>query len=285
MMRRSLKDFYGVMGVDASAAPDVIKGAYRKLAQRFHPDRNPDDPEAEERFKAVQEAYSVLSDPRKRRAYDRLRSGERITTPGGRNYYRRSDGSYARESAKPQESGDLLGDVLSGIGDFVSRLFGGAPQTSHSVTISFEQALKGGRLGIPISDGSRVRIRVPAGVRDGFKIRLKGNGAATFVTFRVADHPQFSREGDDLTMTLKLNALEAILGVTRMLKDPYGELFTVEAPPGTQHGHKLRVVKRGVRSKRGTGDLLVFVEIAIPKNLTPSQRDALRAAAQNSGLL
>ncbi len=149
-----LKNYYSVLGVGEDATAEAIKKAYRKLAQRYHPDRYPDKPNAEERFKEVQEAYSVLSDAKKRKEYDRMRNNPfgpfgGFTAPNGDRFYQRPDGTYVRFSTggggDSPDIGDLFGDAIGGIGDFFSRIFGGEgggpPRTKATVRLSFEQAL------------------------------------------------------------------------------------------------------------------------------------------------
>jgi DnaJ-class molecular chaperone len=205
-----VKDYYKILGVSEDASADEIKKAYRKLAQKYHPDRNPDDAEAEERFKEVQEANDVLSDPEKRRQYDQMRKnpfgafgeGGGFRPGGGSRYYEAPDGTYVRFDS----GGDMGGEGFGGIGDIFSRFFGGggdpfggAQQTRDPfgrgqqqrgpgrrtaggrdvetrVHLSFQQALRGGKTEVTLPDGERVRLSIPKGVRPGFKIRLRGRG-------------------------------------------------------------------------------------------------------------
>ena len=301
-----LKNYYSVLGVGEDATAEAIKKAYRKLAQRYHPDRYPDKPNAEERFKEVQEAYSVLSDAKKRKEYDRMRNNPfgpfgGFTAPNGDRFYQRPDGTYVRFSTggggDSPDIGDLFGDAIGGIGDFFSRIFGGEgggpPRTKATVRLSFEQALKGGRKQIRLPDGAKVRLTIPKGVRDGFKVRLKERGQPgpdgrrgdVYVTFKVEEHPRFRRDGDDLYVTETINAVEAMLGATRSLVNPYGKRIKVPIHAGTQPGAKLRLKGQGVQTKDHTGDLFVEIAVSIPENLTPSQREALRAAAEKAGLV
>ena len=297
-----LKNYYSVLGVGEDANAETIKKAYRKLAHQYHPDRNPDNPEAEVRFKDVQEAYDVLSDAKKRKNYDRMRKNPfgpfgGFTASNGDNFYQRPDGTYVRVSSdggEPIDLGDLFGDALGGIGDFFSRMFGGdPPKAETTVGLTFEQALRGGRKQITLPGGAKVRLTIPKGVRDGFRVRLKERGQPgpdgrrgdVYVTFKVAAHPRFRREGNDLHASVKINAVEAMLGAKRSLVNPYGKRIKVPIHAGTQPGAKLRLKGQGIETKDQAGDLIVEVEVTIPDTLTDAQREALRQAAEKAGLV
>ncbi len=250
-------DLYAVMEVNPSASAEEIKIAYRLLAQRHHPDRNPGDDEAEERFKQLQQAYSILSDPTRRKAYDRLRAANR-----------------------PDPAPVFVDDLFSSIGEFFEELFGGG---SNLVHISLERALRGGPVMIRGKDGSLTRIVLPRGVKNKFRIRASDDPAARVFTFKVLPHPVFTRKGSTLQMKLPLNGLEALLGVTRTIVDPYGDSITIDVPPNSIPGTRLRLKECGVQSDtRRTGDLLINLEI-LP--LKPSDREALHKAAQAAGLI
>jgi curved DNA-binding protein len=304
-----LKNYYDILGVSEGASADEIKKVYRKLARTYHPDRNPDKPDAEERFKEIQEAYSVLSDAQKRKQYDRMRKNpfgpfDGFTATNGDRFYQRPDGTFVRFSDdEPVDLGDLFGDAVGGIGDFFSRIFGGeapranqarrTPDTQTTLRLSFDHALRGGKTEVRLPDGQTVRLTIPKGVRDGFKIRLKGRGQPgpdgkrghVYVTFNVDPHPRFRRQDDDLYVTETINALEAVLGTTRHLTNPYGKRVKVPIPAGTQPGARLRLKGQGVQTDQHAGDLYVEVEVTIPKNLTEAQREALREAAKTAGLV
>ena len=314
-MAQTLKDYYEILGVPETATEEEIKKAYRKLAREWHPDRNPNKAEAEERFKEIQEAYSVLSDPEKRRQYDMLRKNPFGAFGGfgpgdGSRFYRTPEGTFIHF-----ETGGNLDDLLSGqlgfggLGDLFSRFFGGFGRTETRqdpfsrrqrprdvevrVRLPFEQALRGGRTDITLPDGQKVRINVPKGVRPGFKIRLKDGGPSiagvpqsnVYIIFDIEPHPRFRREGDDLYTTLTLNPLEAMLGTTRELVDAYGRYLKLRIPPGTQSGERLRIRGHGVETDTSKGDLYVEVHVEIPRNLSAEQQRILREAAQKAGLL
>ena len=303
-----LKNYYDILGVNEKAGAEEIKKVYRKLAQKYHPDRNPDKPDAEERFKEVQEAYSVLSDAKKRKQYDRMRKNPfgnfgGFTANNGDRVYQRPDGTYVRFSNNEGDISDIFGDAVGGIGDFFSRIFGGeapnadqarqSPNTKTTVRLSFDQALRGGKTTIRLPDGKTVRLTIPKGVHDGFKIRLKGRGRPgadgkrgnVYVTFKVEPHPRFRRKDNDLYVTETISAIEAMLGTTRHLTNLFGKRIKVPIHAGTQPGARLRLKGQGVQTDQGAGDLYVEVEVIIPENLTEAQRDALRKAAKKAGLL
>ena len=249
-------DLYAVMELPHTASGEEIKIAYRRLAQLHHPDRNPGDDQAEERFKQLQQAYSILSDPDRRKAYDQLR----ITV-------------------NPDPSPRFVDDLFSSIGEFFEELFGGG----NTVTISFERALRGGPVLIRGRDGSLTRIVLPQGVKNKFRMRASDDPAARVFTFKVLPHPVFTRRGSSLQMKLSINGLEALLGCTHIIIDPYGEQIMIDVPPNSSPGTRLRLKECGVRSEtKRTGDLLVDLKI-LPLN--QADRDTLHHAAQAAGLI
>lgn len=307
------KDYYDILGVDEDASAKEIKKAYRDLARKYHPDRNPDKPGAEERFKEIQEAYSVLSDEEKRKEYDaRRRFGGGFggfEGNGGRRTYRSPEGFDVRFE---QGGGGFEG--FGGIGDIFNSFFGGRggggrdPFTQRqqqrsrtrgggrdvetTLRISFEDALRGGKREVTLPDGEKIRIDIPKGVRSGFKIRLRGRGEPgptgqrgdLYVTFQVDDHPRFRRKGNDIYVTEEVSAIEAMLGTERRIPTPYGQRIKVTIPAGTQPGEKLRLRGQGVKTEKETGDLYVEIEVTIPEDLSTSQREALRKAAEKANL-
>ncbi|MCY3999946.1 MAG: DnaJ domain-containing protein [Bacteroidetes bacterium] len=250
-------DLYAVMGVNYTASPDEIKAAYRKLAHQHHPDRNPGDSEAEERFKQLQQAYSILSDPSRRRAYDQL-----------------------RRSIQPDPSPVFVDDFFSSIGEFFEELFGGR---SNVVNISLERAIRGGPVIIRGKDGSLTRIVLPPGVKNKFRVRASDDPNERIFTFKILPHSVFTRKGANLHMHLSLNGLEALVGSSKTFTDLYGEPLTIEIPPNSTHGTKLRYKGRGVQSEtRKTGDLLVNLHITPLNSL---EIKILQGAAHAAGLM
>jgi curved DNA-binding protein len=293
-------NLYDVLGVPESASDDDIKKAYRRLARQHHPDRNPDDKAAEEKFKEVQEAYETLSDPDKRKAYDFRRrhpggsfgggmgSYEDVFTRSGGRYRSNAEGTFVRTDpfGEPAEDEGLFGDLFG-------RIFtGGGPtaqprprDTEAEVQLTFEEALRGGAQEFRLGTHT-IRLTVPKGVPNGFKIRLRGRapgGGDLYVRFRVGPHPRFRREGDDLIISEAVTAFEAMLGATRTVTTASGNRIKLTIPAGTQPGERLRVRGQGVDRGDRQGDLYVEVAVTIPK-LTDEQRDAVRKAAEEAGL-
>lgn len=304
-----LKDYYEILGIGEKAGGDEIKKAYRKLAQEHHPDKNPDRPNAEEKFKEIQEAYSVLSDPEQRRQYDARRKhpfggfGEGFE-PQGDTYERWGDGTHVRF-----ETGSPFGETGGGFGDIFSKFFNAGPSADPfterrprrsrgadletTLNLSFDQAIQGGKTEVKLPDGATVRIDIPKGVESGFKIRLKGRGAEgargergdLYVTFQVAPHPEFKREGNDLLTPVEINPFEAMFGTKRSVRTPYGKQIKVPISKGTQPGERLRLRGQGVVTDDGTGDLYVEIVVRIPKRLPAEKAAALKKAAEEAGLL
>ncbi|MDE2833690.1 MAG: DnaJ domain-containing protein [Bacteroidota bacterium] len=250
-------DCYAVLGVSEGATLTQIKAAYRTRAQQYHPDRNPDNPAAEEQFKALQEAYDVLSDERKRAVYDLQRQASR--------------------PPKPVRQSDLLEEVVIRISSIFSELFGtGLPK----VQIPLETALRGGPVRIKLKDGTSLRLVLPAGLKDGTHVCVPEVSEHARIIFKVRPHPVFTRKGKHLRMSLSVDALSALLGTSRMIEDPYGELVVIEIPPHTYPGTRLRLSGRGVRGT--TGDLIVVLRI---EPLSRSRLARLRQAAVQAGLM
>jgi molecular chaperone DnaJ len=300
------KDFYKSLGVASDASDSDIKKSYRKLAKDLHPDKNPGDAKAEQRFKEVSEAYSVLSDAEQRREYDAVRAmshGRARFTAGSGPTGGFSDdvfsGFFSRQSGR-QTGGfgaqggnisveDLLGGMFSGAG---AGGFGQAPprtgsDVEASTTLTFRQAVEGDTVTLRREDGSTVTTRVPAGVKDGQKIRLRGKGnrgpagnGDLILAVSVQPHPLFGRSGDDLTVTVPVTFAEAALGAQIAVPTFDGSSVTVKLAQGTPSGRVLRVKGKGVARKDGSsGDLLVTVSVAVPQKLDGAAREAVEAYA------
>ena len=350
------KDFYAVLGVGKDATPQEIKKSYRKLAQKLHPDANPGDKAAEERFKEVGRAYSVLSDPKKRAEYDEAR---RLVGTGGLGGFGGGFpgfGGGGGQRVRIEDFGDLS-DLFGGL--FNSGSQGGrrgprrGRDVESEVTLGFEEAIRGvtvplqlrgpapcstcrgtgakpgtlprpcpvcngrgtvtsnqGLFGLssrcqncrglgsvvdepcPTCKGSgsevrtrELRVRIPGGVRDGGSIRLRGQGEPgqasapagdLIVKVHVTPHPFFSRQGNDLLLTMPVTYAEAALGTELKVPTLDGPV-TLKIPAGTQSGRTFRVRGRGVpaRGRNGTGDLLVTLSVAVPARLSRRERELL----------
>lgn len=282
------KDYYAVLGVPKTASAKDIKAAFRKLAQQYHPDANEGDAEAEERFKDVTESYEVLGDTETRREYDEVRDsmarGAFVGGPGGAQYTR-------------FDLGDLLG---GGLGDIFFGAGANRPQAGADVTaevgLTFHEALSGATRAIGLGDGRSVKVRIPAGVADGTRIRVRGKGGPgrnggppgdLFVLVGVGTHPIFDRRGNDLVVEVPIGYAEAALGAEIRVPTLDGPV-TVKVPPGTKHGTSLRVRGKGVARADGpTGDLLVRITIAVPSQMNDEERalvEGLRAFDEGRGL-
>jgi molecular chaperone DnaJ len=279
------KDFYKVLGVDKKAAADEIKKRYRALARDLHPDKTKGDVVKEEEFKAVSEAYEILSDPKKRAEYDEART---LFAKGG--------------FRAPQGGGDF-GDIFGGGNpqDIFANLFGGGgrrgPRKGQDLqteaTISFRESVFGTtlelRLGMDRGQAQNISARVPAGVNDGAKIRMKGKGSPgeagpgdLFIQLHVKPHPIFGRKGENLTITLPITFAEAALGADVKVPTLSGDDVTVRIAPGTPNGRTLRVKGRGVVKGSVTGDLLVTVEVQVPQRVDGKALDALKKFAEET---
>jgi molecular chaperone DnaJ len=300
------KDFYKSLGVASTASDTDIKKAYRKLAKTLHPDKNPGDVASEQRFKEVSEAYSVLSDAGTRKEYDAVRAmsrgGARFTAGSGPSGGFSDDvfsGFFSRQSGRTSGGGNVnMDDLLAGLfansgggGGFGTGAGAGAPRTGSDVeasaALSFRQAVAGDTVTLQRADGSTVTTRVPAGVKDGQKIRLRGKGnpgpagaGDLILTITVEPHPLFGRSGDDLTVTVPVTFPEAALGAQITVPTFDGSSVTVKLPAGTPSGRTLRVRGKGVRRKDGAvGDLLVNVLVTVPQKLDGAAKDAVEAYA------
>lgn len=283
------KDYYHTLGVSPDAPQDDITKAYRSLARQLHPDRNPDDARAEERFKEVSAAYDVVGDADKRVQYDEIRrlaaGGNPFTAPG-------PGGTHSFQFSGADGLNDLLANLFGG----AAGPFGGAPGGNRpqrgpdhqaQLSLSFSEAVNGVTREVSLperSDPRKKKVRIPAGVADGQRIRLRGKGGAganggpsgdLYVIVRVGDHPLFGRDGDHLTLTVPVSFSEAASGARLAVPTFEGDPVTLRLPAGTPSGRTLRVRGRGVTTDRGTGDLLVTVEVVVPKKLNAAQRRAL----------
>jgi curved DNA-binding protein len=289
------RDYYQTLGVSKIASQDDIRTAYRKLAMKYHPDRNPGDKKAEDRFKEINEAYQVLSDPEKRSRYDQLGDSyhqyqQRGGAPGGFDW---SQWTASQGGTRVEFNGDI-NDLFS---EFFRSIFGGgaagmgqrgrarsAPAYESPVTISLEEAHDGAYRQVE-SDRQNKKIRIPAGVRTGSKVRVPGgapNGSDLYLDVTVAEHPQFIREGNDLRADVQLDVFTAMLGGEVDVPTLGGKVH-LKVPAGTQPDQVFRISGRGMpssKSPQSKGDLFVKVKVIIPRNLTSEQKSLLEDAAR-----
>ena len=285
------KDFYKVLGVDKKAGADEIKKKYRALARELHPDKNKGDTVKEEKFKGISEAYEILSDGKKRAEYDEARS-----------LYERGGFRAPMGGQQGGQQGGDFNDIFGGGNpqDIFANLFGGgrrAPRKGQDLqteaTISFRESVFGTNLDLRLSTErgatQNITARVPAGVNDGAKIRVKGKGAAgeagsgdLFILLHVKPHAIFARKGENLTLTLPVTFAEAALGADIKVPTMSGDDVTVRIAPGTSNGRTLRVKGRGITKGSTTGDLLVTVEVQVPRRVDGKALDALKIFAQET---
>ena len=299
-------DFYKALGVSEDASENDIKKAYRKLSRKYHPDLNPGDAAAEKKFKEISEAYDVLSDKKQREEYDQIRryGAAGMGGFGGGGFGGGSYTGYPGADAFGGFSGggaginidDLLGGIFGGSAGgsrrsagFTSADFGGmggggfggaqhaAPEESTTSTrISLAQAYTGATVTVFLPDGSHTEARIPAGIKDGQKVRLRGKGlrgADLKVTVRVSDDSVYSREGNNLIMRAPVTLAEAVDGAVIEVPLPDASTVKLRLAPG-QVGRRLRAKGRGFKAKGGDGDLLVIPEIVLPTELSAEAQEA-----------
>ncbi len=297
-------DYYKVLGVSETATQDDIKKAYRKLAKKHHPDSQGGNKTAEEKFKSISEAYSVLSDKKKRQQYDMMRKGG---FPGGGFEF--NGGGQA-----PFGNADNLQDLFSNL--FGGGFSGGRGQRDQHggfedvftrkrpprrgsdmesvITIPFELAVNGGETVVRTGSNKRIKVKIPAGVEDGKKIRLRGQGGKApgggaagdlYLIIKVAPHADFERRGNDIYSNVFINIGEAVLGTEVHVNTVSGKKVKLKIPPGTSSGKVFRLPKMGVKSAPGQGDHYVRVEIDVPASLSMSQKRDFKNWARKVGLI
>lgn len=301
------KDFYKVLGVSKDVSDSDLKKTYRKLARKYHPDSNPGDKAAESKFKEISEAYSVLSDPEQRAEYDQLRAlgagAPRFTAGGGANGFEDVFGGMFGAGGRGQRStftgadfDDLFGSMFGGGGFGTStggyRGYGGPTKgrnVNATTTLDFRTAISGDTVRLQGANGKPINVRIPAGVADGQKIRLKGKGEPSpdggepgdlTITVTVRKHPVFERDGKNLRVDVPVTFVEAALGATIQVPTLDGDPVRLKVPAGTPSGRVLRVKGRGVKTSSGTGDLLATVQVTVPGHLSADAKKKLEAFAE-----
>ena len=283
------KDFYKVLGVAKDVSDAELKKVYRKLARQYHPDSNPGDTAAEAKFKEISEAYSVLSDSAQRKEYDAVRAmggGARFTGGAGGQGF---PGGFPGGGAGGFE--DVFANLFGQGGGRGGNPFGGfggfGPQRGQDLTmatsLNFIDGVKGASIKVKI--GSKdVAVNIPAGVNDGQKIKLRGKGQASpnggeagdlIITCNIKPHPVFTREGNNIRVTVPVTIAEAVLGATILVPTLGGEPVKLKVAPGTPNGRVLRVKGRGVVTSKHEGDLLATVEIAVPSHVNEKAKKAI----------
>ena len=302
------RDYYEVLGVPRDASDEDIRRAYHKLARRYHPDVNKEEG-AEDRFKEISEAYEVLRDPDKRARYDRLganwRAGEDVSGAAGFEGFPGGFGGFGGDRGGVRVE---FGDAHD-FSDFFESLFGGARRPGRARTagfegfqargadqetvleLSLEEAAAGGRRQLTLGDGRSYDVNIPAGVRDGQRIRLAGEGGKgaaggpsgdLFLRVRIKPHPRFRVDGRDLHVEVPVAPWEAALGATVAVPTLTGEA-RVRVPAGSSSGRRLRLRGEGMPGPRGgRGDLYATVKIAVPRHLSDEERELFERLAATS---
>ncbi len=278
------RDYYEVLGVDRNATEEEIKRAYRKLAREYHPDRNPGNQEASERFKEIQTAYEVLHDKQKRAQYDQFG----FNGPGGFGGFQGGgfpDGDVDLEDILRQFAG---GAGMGGLGDFFARQAqsGGRrqrpapPPVEQPIAVPFMTMAQGGTVELRLGS-KKIDIKVPAGAEDGHKMRLKGvapQSGDVIVILRIQDHPYFKREGKNVVLEVPISISEAVLGAKIDVPTVKGNQLTITVKPGSSSGHRLRLPGFGIAG----GDQFVELKIVAPSSIDEESRKLIEEFAQRN---
>lgn len=307
-----MADHYATLGIKRDASADDIRKAYRALARKHHPDLNPDDESAKKKFQEVQAAFDTLNDPKKKEMYDRYGDAYEQMGAGPRGGYRPTGPGPGGGQSFEFDFDDLFGGGGAGVdtgGGGFADLFrqfkrGGrteAPRrgptrgqdVEYEITIPFNTAVSGGESNLAIQRASgkteNITVKIPQGIDDGKKIRLRGQGEDSFgggpsgdllLTIRVAPHPYFQRTGKRLDVSVPVTLAEAVQGAKIDVPTPQGTI-SLTIPPGTSSGKKLRVKGLGVKPKSGEpGDLYAEIQIVLPPNLTDEEREQIATISQ-----
>lgn len=289
------KDYYKTLGVERNASAEDIKKAFRKLAMKYHPDRNKGNKEAEEKFKDINEAYEVLSDPQKRARYDQLGSSYSQWQQNGGNASNFNWGDWANAAGRGGAQVDMndFGDLFGGgFSDFFSAIFGGMPTGStrrqtrsaarpsyqQQVEITLDEAYHGTQRAFQVGQ-RRIEVKIPAGAKTGTKVRVAGGGpdgnSDLYLVVNVLPDARFTIDGEDLTTEVKLDLYTAVLGGSIVVSTLAGNV-TLTIPAGTQPGQVFRLKDRGLprlRQPNTFGNLYVKVRVELPRTLTADQRE------------
>jgi curved DNA-binding protein len=310
------KDYYQILGVGKKATAEEIKKSYRKLARRYHPDVNPDDATAENKFKDINEAYEVLSDNEKREKYDRFGSEwQQFERAGGRaqdfnwsQWASPPGGRGGRRTVSPEEFEQMFGGggSATGFSSFFETLFGGTRQSpggfgfgsgqplsqrgrdiEHEIEISLEEAFYGTTRTLQWEDGRTIEPKIPRGVKTGSKIRLSGKGQPgigegqtgdLYLRIKVSPHPIYKRNGDDLKLTLRIDLFTALLGGKESVST-IDRTVNLSIPPETASDKQFRLSGLGMpnlRNPEERGDLFAKVKVLLPQNLTEEEKELLK---------
>ncbi len=308
-------DYYKILGVDKNSSVDDIKKAYRKLALKWHPDKNPDNKSAEENFKKISEAYAVLSDPEKRKNYDMFGSTEQF-----RQRYSQEDifkdfdlddilrsfgfGGFKRGGVRTfrttggggfhYSTGDPFSDIFAGGGQPFSHTPRKGQDLQYNLSITLEESVFGADKKLALQKEDRVEeinIKIPAGINAGKKLRLSGKGASgvdggppgdLYLHINILPHPIFARDGNDLYIEKTINYTQAVLGTTIEITTLDGSKKRLKVSPGTQNNTKIRMKGYGVSGLKGAGkgDQFVKITVEIPKKLNETQAQLIKKLSE-----
>lgn len=298
-------DYYKVLGLNKNATIDDIKKAYRKLARKYHPDLNPNNPDAQKTFQQINEANEVLSDPEKRKKYDQYgenwKHAEQFEQARQQQGYNQQGGNYSG-GFEGFGGGDFGGYGGGGFSDFFEQMFGGMGGQRSGSNTKFKGSDLQAEMNMSLMDAyttrqevitinnKKVRITIPAGVEDGQVIKLKGYGnkgvnggpdGDLYITFRINNNTKFKRLGNDLYTTVGIPLYTAVLGGEEIIDILSGKI-KLKIAPGTQNNTQIRVKGKGfpVYKKDGQfGDLYVTYDVKIPTNLSEKQKELFRQIA------
>jgi DnaJ-class molecular chaperone len=301
------RDYYEVLGVGRSASAEEIKKAYRKLAAKFHPDRNPGDKDAEAKFKEISAAYEVLSDPDKKANYDRFGHAGANIPPGGFPGGAGFPGGFpgGAQQVDPEMAEELFRNLFGGgaggpPGGFnFGDVFGGGPRRTRAggragrprtpppaedvttdVTVPFDVAANGGTVSLSIG-GRTIDVKVPAGIEEGKKLRVPASAtgsADVYLRVKVAPHPYFKRDGNDVLLEVPIGLAEAVLGTKVDVPTLDGQHLTVKVPPGTSSGSRIRLRGKGVNG----GDQYLVVKVVVLPAADDKSRELIEEFAKRN---
>lgn len=320
-MSVEFKDYYEILGVSRSASKDELSKAFKRLARKYHPDLNPDNPEAEAKFKEINEAYEVLKDPEKRRLYDQLgpnwQNGQNFEPPPGFENFRYSSGGAGFDGAGFSDFFEtIFGGGFGGQRGFRQDPFGGGgfggagfrpgpskgQDVESTLNLTLEEAYAGGRKtvtlqertagpgGMPSMQTKNLEVNVPAGIKDGARIRLSGQGSPgrqggpagdLYLKVRIQPHQRFKLDGVNVILDLPLTPWEAALG-TSVAVPTLDKAIELNVPAGISSGQKMRIRGRGLGSGAKKGDQFVRVVIKSPKGISDEERELWQKLADVS---
>lgn len=298
------KDYYKILGLEKTATKDEIKKAYRKLAMKYHPDKNPNNKAAEDKFKEITEANEVLSDPEKRKKYDTLGANWKQYQHAGTDFddfFSQFGGAKRGGDTSYEFSGDIndiFGNMGGGFSDFFESFFGGGGRRSGSgshgfqsqqtgvnveadLNITLEEAFNGSERQISV-DGKKLKIKINPGTKNGQKLRLKGLGRSRtsngnkgdlYLNLHILQHPFYEIKDDGLFYNLDVDLYTAVLGGKEQIKTLDGKTISINIPEGTESEKILRLKNLGLQNNYGRGDLFVKIHVTVPKDLSREEKE------------